>query len=101
MDKLPYFSRGSYAALKKALNDGVYENLDRVVYYFVTDGKYAGDFCLVYTDKTIHHVSSSSLATQVAALGSNVNDLTGDVDLLTEEINNIKESPTVINWEEF
>lgn len=94
MDKLPYFSRGSYAALKKALDDGVYKDLDRVIYYFVTEGKYAGDFCLVYKDKTIHHTSNSNLSNQLSELES-------ELDALSSELITMKSSPNLIEWEEF
>lgn len=84
--KLPYFSRGSYAALKKALDDGIYKDLDRVIYYYVTEGKYAGDFCIVYKDKTINHASSSDLSRQLDVLEGDVESLSTKVN---EEVTNI------------
>ena len=103
MDMLPYFARGSYAHLKKALSDGVFEDLDRTIYFFVTTGKYAGDFCIVDKDKVIHHVSSSALASQVTSIGEDVNSIIENITNMSIEINNLKNHPadtTIIGWEE-
>lgn len=49
--KMPYFSRGTYEALEKALATGIYKNLDRIVWHYITEGQYAGQLVLVDTEK--------------------------------------------------
>jgi len=60
--KMPYFSRGSYDALLKALESGMYQTLDRIVLHYVSEGAYQGQLILVDTEKNIYTIKGDSQA---------------------------------------
>lgn len=114
-NKVPYVSKGSYVGLIKALESGVYADLDRIVFHTIVSGEeHLGDLCLVFPeDKSIHWIDNSDLRTVVQALSGNVTDITdkinslGEVEIngesttITQYVNNTIENNTKIAWEEF
>ena len=81
--KLPIFSRGSIDQLEKALTDGIFKDLDRIIYHYVSEGDNAGSLILVYADKSFHYITDAALATEVAELAERVQANSEDIEQIS------------------
>lgn len=52
--KMPYFCRGTEEKLREALETGIFKNLDRIVWCFITEGERAGQLILVDHEKNVY-----------------------------------------------
>lgn len=75
--KMPYFCRGTQAQLEAALEEGgIFENLDRIVWCYVTGGDNIGSLLFVDPEKQIHEISEA----QLAALDERITALESVID---------------------
>ena len=58
--KIPYLARGSLEALERALEDGVFKNLDRAVYCYINDGDEENMMAFVDPEKNIHLLTGNN-----------------------------------------
>lgn len=82
--RIPIFARGTIDQLEKALTTGIFASLDRIIWFYVTEGENAGSLILVYADKTLHYINDTQLATTVAELGERINANTDNIATLDE-----------------
>lgn len=54
--KTPYFCRGSQKNLEYALTEGIFKDLDRALWCYITSGDNAGELLLVDRDKNINPI---------------------------------------------
>ncbi len=80
--KIPIFSKGTVDQLEKALTVGVYKDTDRVIWHYVTEGDNAGSLILVYTDKTLHYITDTNLAANVAQLAERITNSEQNIETL-------------------
>jgi len=52
--KIPYLARGTLEALQNALDDGIFKDLDRAIYCYITAEEKAGCMAFVDPEKNIH-----------------------------------------------
>ena len=70
--KMPYFTRGTLEDLNKHLTEGMFKNLDRIIWHYVTEGEAAGQLILVYADKSMYYIHDTQLAASVSELAERV-----------------------------
>ena len=58
--KTPYFCRGTMKNLEHALREGIFKDLDRVLWCYVTSGENAGKLLLVDSTKKIYPIVGSN-----------------------------------------
>lgn len=88
--KIPYFSRGSLEDLNRHLKSGIYKNLDRIVWHYVTEGEAAGQLVLVYADKTLRYMHDTDLAGEVDTIASQVQENVANIQALSDHLDNLQ-----------
>ena len=90
--KLPVFSRGSIDQLENALTVGIFKDLDRVIYHYVTEGEKAGMLILVYADKSFHYITDTVLATEVSELAERVQANSDNIEQINGTLETVSET---------
>ena len=58
--KIPWLARGDLETLRAALTDGVFKDLDRTIYCYITSGEGAGCMAFVDPEKEIHIIKGNN-----------------------------------------
>ena len=99
--KLPVFVKGTLAQLEAALTEGIFVNIDRVLWVYITEGERAGSLALVYTDKTIHFITDTALAAEVGELATRVQANSENIEQINGTLETVSETLTAYaEWAE-
>ena len=99
--KIPIWARGTLEQLEHAITVGVFKDLDRVLWCYITEGEKAGSLALVYTDKTIHFITDGALAEEVAELAVRVQANADNIEVIQGTLETVSETLTAYaEWAE-
>lgn len=90
--KIPIYSKGRLDQLNEALESGIFQDIDRVIWHYVTEGEAAGSLILVYADKSLHYIKDATLAANVAALAERITANETNIATLDEGLQTVIET---------